>query len=455
MHLLDLIKNTFLQPRPSNPEDLAPEEIMHINFKVVVVEFADNVEGNCGELVTAFLQSCEGLSVSYFNEPFNKTFLNFESRTLFDLVDKGQDILEKTGADVLVWGYRENDKIRLNFQTSAQYGTEINSVVSLLDCLYFPAALFEQSGIVFPSSLVTLLYGAIVSALNFSNKSAQIQKRYLLKKIVDRLSADNSAKALSIEYLPYVMNFLGIIYMSSCSHIESEKDFKIVKGLLETALKHQDLINSPIHLGCIYNHLGQLYDYASTGALKRLSSYYRNAISNYRLAQKYWGKYNYPYDYGLISYRLSELYYNYWKQKEELQALRDSVFQLRESERIFTYALFPEFWADIEGRLGYLLSVLSSLTASDEIAELAIAAYKNRQKIITEKRDPLLWAQIQEKIGEIYYRIGKNESDKDALEESLEYYHDALYVFENMSLREDSQRLTASIAKTNQVLSYQ
>ncbi len=66
-----------------------------------------------------------------------------------------------------------------------------------------------------------------------------------------------------------------------------------------------------------------------------------------------------------------------------------------------------------------------------------------------------MWAQIQEKIGEIYYRIGKNESDKDALEESLEYYHDALYVFENMSLREDSQRLTASIAKTNQVLSYQ
>ena len=103
----------------------------------------------------------------------------------------------------------------------------------------------------------------------------------------------------------------------------------------------------------------------------------------------------------------------------------------------------------------YLLSLLSNITASDDIAELAIAAYKNQQKIITEKRDPLLWAQIQEKIGEIYYRIGKKDSDKDSLEEALEYFHDSLYIFENMCREEDCKRLTTAIAKTSQVISYQ
>ena len=455
MQLLELLKNTFLQPRPASPEDLTPEAALQINFRIVVVEFADNVEGSCGELIADFLKSCEGVSVTYFDEPFNKTFLNLESRTLFDLLDKGQDILDKTGADVLVWGCREGDKIRLNFQTTLQYETAGDSFVSLLDCLYFPSVLFETVNAGFPPSLVNLLHGAAVSALNLTGKTPQIQKRYLLKKIIARLSSDNSAKSLSIEYLPYVMNFLGIIYLSFCARSETDKDFKIVKNLLETALKHRDLIKNPIHLGCIYHHLGQLYDTASEQLPKRPAAYCRGAISNYRLAQKYLGKYNYPYDYGLISFKLSKLFYSYWRQKEDLQALRDAVFNLREAEKIFTYALFPEFWAEIEGELGYLLSVLGNVTASDEIAELAVAAYKNQQKIITEKRDPLLWAQIQEKIGEIYYRIGKKEADRDTLEESLEYFHDALYIFENMNLGEDVRRLTSSIAKTNQVLSYQ
>lgn len=454
MQLLDFLKNTFLQPRPAAPEDLSPEAALLINFRVVVVEFAENVESNCGELIVKFLSSCEGLQVSYFNEPFSKTFLNLESRTLFDLLDKGQDILDKTGADVLVWGCREDDKIRLNFQTAQQYGTEGDSFVSLLDSLYFPADIFESAGASFPPSLIELLYGAVVSALNLSTKPKQIQKRYLLKKIIARLSADNSAKTLSIDYLPYIMNFLGIIYLSFCARSETDKDLKIVKNLLETALKHQVLIKNPIHLGCIYHHLGQLYDNAASYMQKNPAAYYRSAINNYHLAQKHLGKYNYPYDYGLISFRLSDLFYNYWRQKEDLQALRDSVFNLREAEKIFTYALFPDFWAEIEGRLGYLLSVLSNVTSSDDIAELAIAAYKNKQKIITEKRDPFVWAQIQEKIGEIYYRIGKKETDKDNLEEALEYFHDALYIFENMNLKEDSKRLNGSIAKTNQILSY-
>ena len=47
------------------------------------------------------------------------------------------------------------------------------------------------------------------------------------------------------------------------------------------------------------------------------------------------------------------------------------------------------------------------------------------------------------------------DADKDTLEEALEYFHDSLYIFENMNLSEDAKRLTTSIAKTNHVLSYQ
>ena len=84
---------------------------------------------------------------------------------------------------------------------------------------------------------------------------------------------------------------------------------------------------------------------------------------------------------------------------------------------------------------------------------MAIAAYKNQQKIITENRDPFLWAAIQENIGNIYYRLGKENDDKDSLEESLEYFHDALYIFENMDIADSVKRLTSSIAKSSNLLS--
>lgn len=447
MELFGALKKLFQTSGNRSAETTGTVPAAMPRFKIKVIEFSDNVEGSSGEIIARQLSAREGIEVGYFDEPFNKSFLNLESRTLFDLIDKGQAILDKTGADVLLWGCREGNRIRLNFQVPSQYEDEELTFVSLMDSLYIPA---RPENEIYPEAVISLIYGGLLSAVKTSGAQAKIYKRYLLKKIIDRLSKDNSAKTLSIEYMPYIMNFLGIIYFSYAFDKSDGHDFKIVKGLFDTAVKHQDLITSPIHLGCIYNHLGQLYDCATRYMEKNPASYFKGAIEYYRLAQKYLGKYTYPYDYGYISYKLSKLFFNYWRQKEDLQALRDAVFQLREAEKIYTYALFPEFWAEIQGQLGYLLSLLGSFTKSEDISELAITSYKNRQKVITERRDPLLWAECSENIGNIYYRIGKNKEDRAALEEALEYFHDALYIFENAQLPEQTKKLTADIARTNQ-----
>lgn len=438
-------------PSGSSLEESEAESYACPDFKIVVIEFSDNVESRSGEIISRLMDSKEALNVSYFDEPFSKTFLNFESRTLFDLIDKGQAILDKTKADVLVWGYREGEKIRINFQNSSQYEKGAQSFISLMDSLYIPAEMTDGRQEL-PEALGNLIYGAIISASSPQTKEINIRKKYLLKKIIDRLSKDNSAKTLSIEYMPYVMNILGIIYLSYAFDRNDDKDYKIVKNLFETAIRHQDLIKNPIHLGCIYNHLAQLYDCAGEYSGKHSSSHFKNAINYYRLAQKYLSKYNYPYDYGYISYKLSHLFFSYWRQKEDIQALRDAVFQLREAEKIYTYALFSEFWAEIQGELAHMLSLLGTFGNSEDISELAIACYKNRQKVITERRDPLAWAKIQENIGEIYYRLGKNNSDRALLEESLEYFHDALYIFENMELKDDAKKVSIDIAKAGQSL---
>ena len=450
MQIVDFLKNAFLKPVVQENETIT-EESLNISFKVVVVEFAENVESSAGEIFAALLRSQSYLDVTYFNEPFSKQFLNLEGRTFFDFIDKGQAILDKTKADVVVWGCRENDKIRINFQTSSQYEKDNTSFVSLLDSLYLPASLFEGHS-AFPKSILNLVCGAIIASINASNKQVAIQQKYLLKKIIKVLSADNSAKNMGVEYIPYIMNFLAIIYLTYCHKNNNEKEFKVVNELLNTAISHQDLIKNPLHLGCIYSHYGQLHMAGVNSDIKNPVKHYKNAIGYFQKAQKHLGKYVYPYDYGFIAFSLADLLYDFWRQKDDLQALRDSIFNLREAEKIFTYALFPEFWSDIEGLLGHRLSVLSSVAKNNAIAEMAINAFKNQQKVITEKRDPFEWAKIQEAIGNIYYRLGREADDKDLLEESLEYFHDALYIFENMDLNDNTKRIMTCIAKTSDLL---
>ena len=448
MNILSTIKKVF-RKKPDNIETLPAYN--SVKFRVVVIDFLDNIESNGGENLARLLSTKEGINVGFLDDIFQKDFLNLESKNLFDLIDKGQTIIDTTKADVIIWGYRESNHIRLNFQTGQQYEHPEGSYISLLDSFYFPATFFEHPS-QFPPAILDLIYGAVISAFIPENGAARIQKKYLLKKIIDKLSKDNSAKAVSVEYMPYIMNFLGIIYLSYAHDHREEKDFKITKSLFETALKHQDLINSPLHLGCIYNHLGQLYDNATHQMENHCATYFKGAIEYYHQAQRYLGKYTYPYDYGYISYKLSQLYFNYWKQKEDLQALRDSVFQLREAEKIYTYALFPNFWAVIQGELGQKLALLGNLTKSNEISELAITSYRNQQRVITERRDPINWALIQEDIGEICYRLGRQNEDRSTLEDALECFHDALYIFENAGNEDKIKEIMTNLARTNQIL---
>ncbi|MBR1648807.1 MAG: hypothetical protein IJ689_04325 [Alphaproteobacteria bacterium] len=434
------------EPSPVNMETKGPE------FKVVVADFYDNISSLGAINLAKALNNCEGLAASSYTQSFDHSFLNLENRNIFELIETGNAILSETKSDVLVWGYREKQRLRLNFQNLKQYSGGDNSFVSVMDSFYLPASFLDDEEGVMPAELILLLYGAVVSTINNPSRQYRIYKKYLLKKITHRLSQIDSASSLGLEYLPYVLNFLGIIYLSMAYDSKYDTDFKIVRDLFENALKYQDKIINSTYIGCIHYHLGQLFDCATKYMENRPSSYYRGAIRHYQTAQKHLSKYAYPYDYGYVCCKLSDLYVNYWKQTEDLQALRDAVFQLREAEKIYTQALFPDFWGMIEERLGYLLHNLGFLTDSAELSNMAIIAYQNRQKIVTEKNDPLLWAEIQEKIGSIHYQIGRNKSDVSTLEEALSCFHDALYIYENNGASAKIKQIKFDISKTYRLI---
>lgn len=415
-------------------------------LKVIVVEFLEYGNYNFGLSLTRLLQKNPAFNVRYFDEPFDKSFLNLQGRSFFDLVDAGNMILQKLNADVVVWGYQENENIRLNFQTANAYSDWDNVSCSILDSLFVPAEHFEHINF-FPDVLENLITGIIAAAISEQRIDLQHLKQKMLKGVIARLASGGPATTGSLVYSPYIMNTIGLIYLSCAQKDLGQKTYNTAKELFKTALTYKNQIMQNVHLGCIYKNLGQLYETALDQDLSGHWLLFRDAISNYLTAQKYLDHYNYPYDYAMIAFKLSQLYFKYWKFSNDSQALRKAVSLLREAEKTYTQITFPELWSKIEGYLGFYLSLLGLSSQNADISRQAIKSYKNKQLVYRKELYPVMWAKLQENIANVYYNIGKTSKDKSAYAEAIDYYQSALKVYENKKLKQEITIINNSIDK--------
>ena len=402
-------------------------------FRITVVSFEDRCNINCGFRFAELLKKNNLFDVNFFNEKFPKGFLNLQGRNFFDFIDRGQEIIRNTKSDIIIWGYEEGGKIRINFQLDNQYTIPKNLFFSLLDSIFIPLNYFSDPEN-FSESLMLLIYGIIIAAINPVTNEQKINKPKILQNILNLLSNDSSQQDIPREFMPYIMNMLGKIYLSNVSANLTEKDICICQNLFENSLKNKNLMRLPVYYACIYNNLGQLFEIASNSVKTDAFSYIKQSISAYREAQKFLNR-NYPYDYGIIAYHLSLLYFEFWKYTSDIQALRDAVSQLREAEKVYTITQFPHSWCHIEGLLGYYLTSLGMSTNSNEILLLAINSYKNQQKFFEQYAFPVEWAKIQEHIGHIYYLLGKINSDEKFMLEARNYFLSALDIYKNLNIK--------------------
>lgn len=415
-------------------------------LKVVVVEFAEYGNYGYGQNFAKLLERNASFAVHYFDEPFNKSFLNLQGRNFFDMVDAGNMILQKLNADVVIWGYQENENIRLNFQTANAYFDWEHVSCSILESFFVPIRYFEHINF-FPSVLTNLITGMIAASISEQRIDLRDLKQRLLKDAVANISSESPKDSGDLMFSPYIMNAVGLIYLSYAQKKLSSKIFETTKELFINALSYKAQITQNLHLGCIYKNLGQLYELALKQDLGGYWLLFKEAITNYRTAQKYMDHYNCPYDFALISFKLSKLYFKYWKFTNDIQALRDAVFFLREAEKTYTQMTFPELWSKIEGYLGFYLSLLGLFSKSNDISLLAIQSYKNKQQVYRKELYPVMWAKLQENIANVYYNIGRNSNDKEALEEAVKYYRSALKIYESKKMRQEISIVTGSIEK--------
>lgn len=414
-------------------------------FRVTVVTFEDKCNLNCGFRFAELLKQNKLFDVTFFKEDFSKNFLNLQSRHFFDFIDKGHKIIKATDADIVIWGYEEDGKIRINFQTENQYNIPNKLSFSLLDSLFIPLNFLVNINN-FSPSLLLLIYGIIVAAIVPKTNEQIKRKPEVLKELINLLANDNSHKDLSKEFMPYIMNMIGKIYLSNVYNDLSLKDIKIIKNLFESALNNKSSMKLPIYYGCIYNNLAQLYEIIFNQYEDNKVENLQNSINNYLQAQRYINK-SYPYDFGLISYNLALMYFEFWKHTSDIQSLRNAITQLREAEKVYTYTQFPTSWCNIEGLLGSYLTTLGAKSTSEEIMTFAIQAYQNQQKIYSPHKFPEEWANIQEKIGNIYYLLGKQSDDDNFMKEAQNYFNSVKNIYQELNLKSQTKNIDKRILK--------
>ena len=411
-------------------KDKSPYENL---FKVAVVDFLTVNDLNCAQHFMQLLKQNPMFETVFVSDVFSKSFLNFQGRNFFDFIDKGNKILRQTHCDVVIWGYEEDGKIRLNIQTPNQYNIPNTPSFSLLDSLFLPLNYLTDINN-FPQSLALIISGIIVAGTTPVTNSQKKYQSQILNDIIKKLSKANSPKDISREFMPYIMNMLGKLYLISNLKTLNVNDIKIISGLFETALKNKQYMRLPIYYGIIYANLGQLYEQAYFVQEKN-PQYLRLAISYYQSAQKNMGR-NYLYDYGQIAYHIALLYFEFWKYGADLQALRDAVSNLREAEKIYISSQFPRTWCHIEGLLGSYLTMLGMRAGSAEIMQMAINAYKKQQTLYVLNEYPLQWADLQEKIGNIFYLLGKSKNDDNFMIEAKNYFDSAIGVYKEMKMKD-------------------
>jgi len=89
----------------------------------------------------------------------------------------------------------------------------------------------------------------------------------------------------------------------------------------------------------------------------------------------------------------------------------------------------PLAWANIQNRLGNILAALGQQQRDTGIYEKAVQCFNNALEELTQEDSPLDWAEAQANLGTALQSLGNLESDAKLLSKSVDAYTNALLVY--------------------------
>ncbi len=425
------------------------QNIVEKHMRVVVTAFADTMKSNSGKLLSDILQKKSPFDVAYYANSLPKDSMIINSKNLLEIFDFCIKIFHKISADVIILGYQSQEKMCLYFATYGEYESLGEKSWRIFEPLYLPASAFEQESTL-TDDIINLITGAVLLCKNnISGKDKLFQKNQL-KELISFLKT--STPNVPDFCIPYITNLLAAMYFEYHKDNMDKQAFESIKYMLEQALKNKDTFFEKIHIAPLYIHVGNLFYCAAKHLNTNSITYFNKATQAYSLAQEYFAKNEYPYDYAQLAYNKAQIYFGQWLYTKNLEYLHKAISDLREVEKIYTTKMFPATWAKLQHEIGYYLSLLGNCSGSVEILQMAIQSMSNAQKIFYAGKYPFIWLDIQADIGRINYFIGKKYKDLEYLKKSEKCFREALIICDLKNADNEKRKIESDISKTVELI---
>jgi tetratricopeptide (TPR) repeat protein len=180
----------------------------------------------------------------------------------------------------------------------------------------------------------------------------------------------------------------------------------------------------PLEWAMVQNNLGHALEILGKreGSTERLDE----AIAAYRAALTKYTPETAPTEWGMVQNNLGNCLVALGEQGTETGRLKEAIDVFRGALKVRIRAKAPLSWAMTQSNLGNALGVLGEREEGNANLEHAVAAYREALKEYTLERTPLEWAMTQNNLGTALGRLGEREKNSARLEEAVKVFRAAL-----------------------------
>ncbi|GGF59519.1 hypothetical protein GCM10011332_11420 [Terasakiella brassicae] len=371
-----------------------------------------------------------GLSARRTAHVFKRTNKGTLENQFEDVLRDGRALLQKEGADLLIWGKVEPElqSVRWYF-LSGIVGNANLGMPGFAENLLVP---FEPD-----MGSLDVLYAAIFAACVPSHPSQALKIGEHLLNAVDpltRLPAGLSPRKTS---QPVKVSTMGMCAVVLANIARRAKELGWFDPALKAFKTWEDLVEkdkTPQEWALVNNHYGWLFEeMAAHKDDKQAAEHIEQAIRHFEGVCTVFTPKSYPLEWAAVQMRIAGMCARMGRSLSEPDYLQKAARYFKKSLDVYTQKRYPLNWADAMSHMAKALMLHGQMVKGAQSLEQAGVAFQAVLKVYTPEKYPAQWANTQNNLGATLFALAKRDPSTVAwIEHALMCFNEArAYYAEN------------------------
>lgn len=422
MALMGTLRRLVGGSRAAGPSEETTVRAVAGPVRVVIAQFDGDDSGAVQGTLHGRLSARSSVQVAVL--PRRLTTAADPMKRIEDATRLGRGLLEKAGAEVLVWGEVGGGLLRLRFVTNpaaTDYGSGAAIATEHLDLPTYPSD--EQADV---AELILL---AAARPADDDIRKARADQLRTAQTAALRLI---NRGGLPETCLPPLKGWLANLELHPSLRNEGMTDVEIAASHYRAALTAgPEVLGEPM-IAALRAHLGAAV--AALGSDRRDLAAMDEAALLVRAAGAVITRESLPEEYAALQALLGWILQRQGTLANRTGYLREAVAAYQLACSVWTRATNPTRWAETQVNIGRLLTTLGEFTHTQEFLDQAVTVFRQVAALYTREKAPVFWGNLQNNIGSALFAKSKRTNSPADLTAAAFAYKEACAVFEEKQI---------------------